>query len=67
MSEGDSRYLAYEVLNNFNENDIDMLKKADIFSLGISIYELMTGNLLFLYFFLIFLHKIYFIFPIFLY
>lgn len=47
LNEGDSRYLAYEVLNNYDENSIEMLKKADIFSLGISIYELMTGKKLF--------------------
>lgn len=42
INEGDSRYLAPELLNEANSNLPD-LTKADIFSLGITIYELLTG------------------------
>ena len=43
INEGDSRYLAPELLNDCAETLPD-LTKADIFSLGVTIYELMTGN-----------------------
>ena len=43
INEGDSRYLAPELLNDLCESMIPDLTKADIFSLGVSIYELMTG------------------------
>lgn len=42
VSEGDSRYQAPELLRTGNE--IPDLTKADIFSLGVTIYELMTGS-----------------------
>lgn len=42
INEGDSRYLAPELLSDYSENLPD-LTKADIFSLGVTIYELMTG------------------------
>ncbi len=42
INEGDSRYLAPELLNDYSEHLPD-LTKADIFSLGVTIYELMTG------------------------
>ena len=47
--EGDSRYLAPEILNYVMNINIQIdskdggLKKADIFSLGASLYELMLG------------------------
>lgn len=40
--EGDSRYLAPELLNSVGD-DLPDLTKADIFSLGVTIYELMIG------------------------
>jgi Serine/threonine protein kinase len=43
INEGDCRYLAPEVLNDFPENQLPDLTKADIFSFGATIYELMTG------------------------
>ena len=43
INEGDSRYLAPELLNDLCESMIPDLTKADIFSFGVSIYELMTG------------------------
>jgi len=44
IHEGDSRYLAPELLNDVADTQIPDLTKADIFSLGMSIYELMTGE-----------------------
>ncbi|CAG9311828.1 unnamed protein product [Blepharisma stoltei] len=48
IPEGDARYLAPEVLANVSENpeSIPDLSKADIFSLGATIYELMRGKTL---------------------
>jgi wee1-like protein kinase len=40
--EGDSRYLAPELLNEVQEDYLPDLKKADIFSLGVTFYELIT-------------------------
>jgi hypothetical protein len=44
INEGDCRYLALELLNDFPENLLPDLTKADIFSFGITIYELMVGK-----------------------
>jgi serine/threonine protein kinase len=44
ITEGDTRYLAPEIFNNFSNTQVDDLTKADIFSFGATIYELMTGN-----------------------
>lgn len=44
MTEGDNRYLAPELLNNFTGQKLPDLTKADIFSFGATIYELITGN-----------------------
>ena len=44
INEGDSRYLAPELLNDSSDNLPD-LTKADIFSLGVTIYELMIGSI----------------------
>lgn len=41
--EGDSRYLAPELLNDIHENSCPDLTKADIFSLGLTFYEVITG------------------------
>ena len=49
--EGDARYLAWEILNESSIENLPDLTKADIFSLGISLYELIICNL---FFFLIF-------------
>ena len=46
--EGDSRYLAWEILNEASIEKLPDLTKADIFSLGISLYELIIC-LLFIY------------------
>ena len=43
FEEGDCRYLAQEVLTHQYKTDIDFTK-ADIFSLGISVYEMITGD-----------------------
>lgn len=43
IDEGDSRYLAQEVLTSQFDNQLD-LTKADIFSLGISAYQLITST-----------------------
>ena len=43
INEGDSRYMAPELLDDLSESLPD-LTKADIFSLGMTIYELMSGN-----------------------
>ncbi len=43
VEEGDSRYLAKEVLNLDSKVD---LTKADIFSLGMTAYEMLTLELL---------------------
>lgn len=45
ITEGDTRYLAPEICNNFMNTQLDDLTKADIFSFGATIYELMTGNI----------------------
>lgn len=45
IQEGDSRYLAKELLNDFDRvEQIPDLRKADIFSLGAMMYELMSGT-----------------------
>jgi len=44
INEGDCRYLAQELLRDFPENQIPDLTKADIFSFGATIYELMIGS-----------------------
>lgn len=43
IPEGDSRYLAKELLNNDPRTPIPDLRKADVFSLGIMAYEMMEG------------------------
>lgn len=44
--EGDSRYMAPELLKEVDETDeMPDLRKADIFSLGVTVYELMIGGL----------------------
>jgi len=40
IPEGDARYLAKELLNNDPDAPMPDLTKADIFALGITIYEL---------------------------
>ncbi len=43
--EGDSRYMAPELLNEMDPSGkLPDLRKADIFSLGATVYELMIGN-----------------------
>jgi len=42
--EGDSRYLAIELLNDIGVGGLPDLTKADIFSLGMTCYELMIGK-----------------------
>lgn len=44
INEGDSRYLAPELLHDFTVGELPDLTKADIFSLGVTIYELITGK-----------------------
>ena len=44
ISEGDSRYLAPELLMDITDGNLPDLTKADIFSLGVTIYELMTSK-----------------------
>lgn len=39
IEEGDARYMPHEILND----NYDYLDKADIFSLGASVYELLRG------------------------
>lgn len=48
IPEGDARYLAPEVLSlvTDNPNHMPNLAKADIFSLGATIYEIMRGKIL---------------------
>lgn len=46
IPEGDCRYLASEVLDPVCEDNIPNLTKADIFSLGATVYELMRGSVL---------------------
>ena len=41
--EGDARYLAKELLNDDPSTPIPDLTKADMFSLGITMYEIMEG------------------------
>ena len=43
IPEGDCRYLAKELLNDDPNQAIPDLTKADIFALGITIYELIEG------------------------
>jgi serine/threonine protein kinase len=44
--EGDSRYMAPELLQELDEfGNMPDLTKADIFSLGATIFEIMTGTL----------------------
>jgi len=44
VKEGDARYVAREILNDIQlGQDVYELSKADIFSLGISIYELIRN------------------------
>lgn len=43
IPEGDSCYLAQELLND-SSTELPDLTKADIFSLGMSLYELMIGE-----------------------
>lgn len=45
ISEGDCRYMAPELLSDSQESEIPDLTKADIYSFGATIYELMTGNI----------------------
>ena len=43
--EGDSRYMAPELLQELDEaGNMPDLTKADIFSLGATIFEIMTGT-----------------------
>ena len=44
--EGDSRYLAPELLNDIHDNYMPDLTKADIFSLGVTFYELISGKVI---------------------
>lgn len=44
VPEGDSRYLAQEMLSNDPNASLPDLKKCDVFSLGILAYELMQGE-----------------------
>lgn len=44
VPEGDSRYLAQELLNNDPNAPLPDLRKCDVFSLGILTYELMEGR-----------------------
>jgi len=44
IPEGDSRYLALELLNNDPSAELPDLKKADVFSLGILLFELIEGR-----------------------
>jgi len=44
VPEGDSRYLALELLNQDQNAPLPDLKKADIFSFGILLYELVEGR-----------------------
>lgn len=44
VPEGDSRYLAQELLSNDINAPLPDLKKCDVFSLGILVYELMEGQ-----------------------
>ncbi len=42
LNEGDGKYMAYELFRN-KDKSLD-LTKADIYSLGVSIYELIIGE-----------------------
>ena len=45
FEEGDARYLAPELLNlRSAEVSADQLKAADVFSLGMTLYEIMTSK-----------------------
>lgn len=46
IPEGDCRYLAKELLNEDPNIPIPDLTKADIFALGITIYEMVEGLVL---------------------
>jgi len=51
INEGDCRYLAPELLRDYPDAQLPDLTKADIFSFGATIYELMIGKKFPLYFF----------------
>jgi serine/threonine protein kinase len=42
VTEGDSKYLAKEILSTLDGTELPDLTKADIFSLGMTLYELVT-------------------------
>jgi wee1-like protein kinase len=44
VRDGDSRYLAPEMINDVEDCGVAELSKADIFSLGATIFELMVGE-----------------------
>ena len=46
INEGDSRYMAPELLNDIDNHKLYDLTKADVFSLGLTIYELIINELL---------------------
>ena len=45
MKDEDSRYIAPELLKEHEDNILPDLTKADIYSFGVIIWELMTGNI----------------------
>lgn len=44
VPEGDSRYLALELLSNDPNAELPDLKKADVFAFGILLFELIEGR-----------------------